>query len=614
MIAKMKKVRVLALESRRRAVTEALRELGTLHIETRDAKSPDLDGLKETESRLQRAYLSIPEAKSGDAESPRVASLQDAEEIADRVLAASEALKDAHEQLDKLQREIARVEAWGEFDPSEIAEIAEAGLNLTFAYVTADQLSRLPEDLRYLMVRKSKDKSRIILLDDPGDAELEVFRLPEQSLAELIDQRNQAEENLHSREAELASMQGEKLALFEGLKLCSVDIEFHSVQAKLDEIESLESLTYLDGYIPESNVKDLKDFVSAEGLGVIIQDPDPEEAVPTKVVNPRPIAITQPIFKFMDTTPGYREHDISFWFLIFFTLFVAMIIGDAGYGALLSIVSIVSMVIVKIRTKKIPNVLILFTVLSLGTLTWGTITGNWFGYGPIGQTPFLRQFVVPSLDAFEVVEADRVIETLLLFCFTLGMGHLLLAHFLNFLKKFRDKPRIHGFADLGWMTTLSGLYFLVLNLVISAEDYPIPDITLPLIIGGLVVVLLFDGQEGDGFFRGLGRTLNIGNLIHTFLTAISSFADIISYIRLFAVGLASLEIAKSFNLMAEGMMESGIFGLFAGILVLLIGHTLNLVMGGLSVLVHGIRLKMLEFSGHLGNEWTGFDYKPFKKL
>jgi V/A-type H+-transporting ATPase subunit I len=192
MIAKMKKVRVLALESRRRAVTEALRELGTLHIETRDAKSPDLDGLKETESRLQRAYLSIPEAKSGDAESPRVASLQDAEEIADRVLAASEALKDAHEQLDKLQREIARVEAWGEFDPSEIAEIAEAGLNLTFAYVTADQLSRLPEDLRYLMVRKSKDKSRIILLDDPGDAELEVFRLPEQSLAELIDQRNQS--------------------------------------------------------------------------------------------------------------------------------------------------------------------------------------------------------------------------------------------------------------------------------------------------------------------------------------------------------------------------------------------------------------------------------------
>ena len=96
-----------------------------------------------------------------------------------------------------------------------------------------------------------------------------------------------------------------------------------------------------------------------------------------------------------------------------------------------------------------------------------------------------------------------------------------------------------------------------------------------------------------------------------FLDSISAFSDIISYIRLFAVGLATVEIAKSFNSMAAGLGD-GAAGIIGGILILIFGHTLNLAMGGLSVIVHGVRLNMLEFSGHLGIEWTGIPYKPFK--
>jgi V/A-type H+-transporting ATPase subunit I len=109
---------------------------------------------------------------------------------------------------------------------------------------------------------------------------------------------------------------------------------------------------------------------------------------------------------------------------------------------------------------------------------------------------------------------------------------------------------------------------------------------------------------------GIGKGL--ANLITIGLDGVSAFTDIISYIRLFAVGLASVEIAKSFNSMAEGMMD-GIGGIIGGILVLLLGHTLNLIMGALSVIVHGVRLNMLEFSGHLGMQWTGTPYRPFSK-
>jgi V/A-type H+-transporting ATPase subunit I len=126
---------------------------------------------------------------------------------------------------------------------------------------------------------------------------------------------------------------------------------------------------------------------------------------------------------------------------------------------------------------------------------------------------------------------------------------------------------------------------------------------------GFAAVIVFSRQEGR-FFRGLA--MGIANLLTTFLSGISAFSDIISYIRLFAVGLAGIEISKSFNGIAAGF-GSGPLGIAAGLLILLLGHSLNMAMGALSVVVHGVRLNMLEFSGHLGMEWSGKPYKPFKE-
>jgi V/A-type H+/Na+-transporting ATPase subunit I len=130
-----------------------------------------------------------------------------------------------------------------------------------------------------------------------------------------------------------------------------------------------------------------------------------------------------------------------------------------------------------------------------------------------------------------------------------------------------------------------------------------------LMASGFVFVVLFSAQEpGKNFFKGvLG---GLGGAFNTFLDAISSFSNIISYIRLFAVGMASVAIADSFNSMASGMMHGP--AIVGGVIVLLIGHGLNIVMGLLSVMVHGIRLNLLEFSGQLGLEWTGYKYEPFK--
>ena len=161
-----------------------------------------------------------------------------------------------------------------------------------------------------------------------------------------------------------------------------------------------------------------------------------------------------------------------------------------------------------------------------------------------------------------------------------------------------------------------GLYYLVLDMVlgtVAISIVPRPDWWLSMIGGGLAVVMVFGKQErGQNFF--VGAFKGVANVITTALDGISAFSDIISYIRLFAVGLASLAIAESFNSMAGGVADSlgGVGGVVAAVVILFLGHTLNLAMGALSVVVHGVRLNMLEFSGHLGMEWTGVEYAPFK--
>jgi V/A-type H+/Na+-transporting ATPase subunit I len=132
-------------------------------------------------------------------------------------------------------------------------------------------------------------------------------------------------------------------------------------------------------------------------------------------------------------------------------------------------------------------------------------------------------------------------------------------------------------------------------------------LSLILILGGLGLVVLFGSQEGN-FVKGV--LAGLAGLLPTALGTVSAFGDIISYIRLFAVGLAGAEIAKSFNTMASGLLEGNTF--IIGVLVLVLGHALNFILCSLGVLVHGIRLNMLEFSGRLGMEWSGQEYSPFK--
>ncbi|MBU0934054.1 MAG: hypothetical protein KKI09_01120, partial [Spirochaetes bacterium] len=361
------------------------------------------------------------------------------------------------------------------------------------------------------------------------------------------------------------------------------------------------------GWVPEAEEGALAAVAERLHWGLILDEPKDDEQPPTKVENPPAIRMVQPIFDFLGTVPNYREYDISGLFLFYFAFFFAMIFGDGGYGALLLLAGIFVWSKLKLARKKVPDAVNLLLFMSAATVIWGIVTGTWFGIEWEYLPSILRRITIPAISNGNI-DAGENIKVL---CFMIGLTQLGIAHIKNFI---RDWPSPKLLAQLGQLGMLAGIFFLVLNLVINPERFPLPQWAMASIGGGFALNFLFAYYDGSkGFFKGFiaGILESLTNIVSVLLGVVNIFADVVSYIRLWAVGLAGLAISQTVNNMAGPLLGS--FVLFAaGVALLVFGHGLNLIMALLSVIVHGVRLNMLEFSGHLGMEWSGYKYEPFR--
>jgi V/A-type H+-transporting ATPase subunit I len=194
----------------------------------------------------------------------------------------------------------------------------------------------------------------------------------------------------------------------------------------------------------------------------------------------------------------------------------------------------------------------------------------------------------------------------MIICFSLALLHLSTGHIIAMF----HKKNLQCLGDIGSIAMLIGMFGVVLSVIASNEHRQIP-LLMPLVYvlgAGFVLNFVF-----SNYTKNLGQSVMDGfkNIISMILGVANVFSDIMSYIRLWAVGLAGAAISTTVVSLAGPMLGHFAFFLF-GIIILVLGHGLNLVLNALSVLVHGVRLNTLEFSGHAGLTWSGTAYKPFK--
>jgi V/A-type H+-transporting ATPase subunit I len=628
MIVGMKKVSIVVMDKTRTTSLEYLRELGVVHLEKRDISSEKLLALFERKQKIETAQGIL---RSFAAKKPAALPKENIENLTDMVLELFEARKAAQEAVFSCTKEISRIEKWGNFHPEDIQFLAEKGVNIYPYELSHAEYEKLGENVRVIVLGSDKASVYCVVLENPIEGRVP-FVLPEKSLVDLQLANTRKKTEVSNIEERLTSLSVLLPKLAEAAAEINKDVEFETAHTSMniEEDEPAElTISWIQGYVPVPELGVLKRAAAEQGWALYACSPAEDDRPPTLTKNNAFVRIIKPLFDFLGTVPGYREYDISPSYLIFFCIFFAMIFGDAAYGSIIFAIVAIAGLSIKAKTGKLPDAIKLFGLLSLCTIVWGAVNGSWFAV-PYENLPApLKMLVLPQfnsnipLQAFPTfmqsvfkLPAEQPSNpaqwNVQFLCFSIAVVQLVYSHIKNIKKVLCSPAPAVAVAQAGWLVMMVGLYFLVLFMLLKM---PLPSFALYLIVGGLGAYFIFACQTGGNVIKNVGRSF--ANFLPTFLNAVSSFADIISYIRLFAVGLAGSSIAQSFNAMSglggiDGTTGQIIGKTIAALLILLFGHSLNMVMNALSVVVHGVRLNLLEYAGnHLGMEWSGYAYKPF---
>ncbi|MBR6513814.1 MAG: ATPase [Clostridia bacterium] len=632
MILPMKKISLITTGDQKENTLKKLRKLGMVHIAITEGSGDKLAGLGEDMTLLENALFTLGKTKGTE---QKEISLAGAMEISREIKAVSEEKMLLRNEQLSLNTELDRLKSWGEIDPAAIAELKEKGTELYFYEMPLGEYKALLDEIETTVICRDKKTVRFIVRNQ-NDIDIPVLleyrlKLPSMSTSQMRQRIKELCEAEAEADKRLSAYRCYAEGIKKAVKALEKDIELETYTTGM-ESEDLStdtrqiSVAYFKGYIEADNIEALKDAARESSWGLLVEDPTPEDDVPTKLKNNKLVSLIYPLTDFLGTVPGYFEYDISGWFLGFILIFFGIIFGDGGYGLIILAVAVALIIRSVIAKKPIAPAFLLVGLFGLSTILWGTLTCTWFGLSPEQLPSWLKAVSVPLISN---VYADKLwqlpwcgegvglttAQNLQIFCFTLALIQLNAAHFMGAV---RNRRSLKCIGDIGSALQLLGIYYLVLSLVVNAEVFsfglviggvPVGTVAIVLIAVGFVMSFVFSNYEGS-IIKAILASLT--NIVSVLLGVVNLFSDIVSYIRLWAVGLAGAAISATVNELAGPLFGHFMFMIVA-IVILVFGHGLNMILNVLSVIVHGIRLNTLEFSSHLDMSWSGHKFKPFEE-
>ena len=511
----------------------------------------------------------------------------DAVKVQQRTLEVRNRLHDLEEERDFLIKRIQDMRPWGDFTFPSLQEMGNQ--RLWFYVVPHKDLAKFEAAAPVReIIRRDNRFCYIAVVAEKEPSEMPVARVHIGSKP-----RPELEARLEDVELAIEDAQAERAYLTRWHDLLSRDLnrlEDHAVRKHAaEQIYSNDRAFALQGWAPDDSLPALEAYSKEQEFYCAAEAPTPEDNPPTLMRNPSWISAGEDLVTFY-MTPGYQTWDPSAVTFVSFVIFFAMILADAGYAAILGI-------ILMLMWKKLGRsasgsrfrpLLLSVVVASLG---FGALVGSYFGVTPPEES------WLGKLHVLEVSDTNRM----MMISVVIGVFHIVLANVMN---AYRYPHWLDRLPSLGWIGVICGGFALAMSGLITIAGLQALGIAL-MALGALLIVLFTAPREKP--FARLGQGL-LG------LTKLSgALGDILSYLRLFALGLASASLAVEFNNMAAGIYEGfpGI-GLLFALLILVLGHTVNLFLGIASGVIHGLRLNVIEFF-NWGLKEEGTLYKPFKQ-
>ncbi|MDD4735672.1 MAG: hypothetical protein PHP44_06155 [Kiritimatiellae bacterium] len=571
----MKKTSILCLDVDREKTLEQLRRIGAVHVKHTQAPAGEpLETARTRRFRIGRVLDMLPKAHH---EKP---SGQEVDTTIGLIWEQLEKQKEWTTRLDALRIEEKRLEPYGSFDPALIVSLAERGIFIKLYKLGARELPELPEGAALQLLNETKDgRYAAVIAREEFKLSAQELRLPEQSLNGVREEIAQLRKQLDESMQAIHAQGGERVVVAQALMQAEDNLRYEEARAGMG---GSERIAFLSGYCPDESIPDIRAAAAAHGWGLVIDDPAPGELAPTKIRYPRWVRSIQSVFDVTGILPGYDEVDVSPVFLVALSIFFAMLVGDAGYGA-------VFLLLTFFARKKMPAApaypFTFMYIMSVSTIIWGALTGTYFGIAKTAAIPRIMWLDTP--------------ENVMLLCFTIGAIHLSVAHLWN-AWLLRNTPQ--AASHLGWVLSTWTMFFVAGYFVLGR---PLPAGVIGAFVVGIVLIILFmtpPAKLKEEWF----------NHVMLPLTVIGNFTDVVSYLRLFAVGTAGYAVASAFNTMLAFVPGDPIWSMVLKSAGLFMGHALNIALCGLAILVHGVRLNTLEFSSHMGLQWKGYKYDPFR--
>jgi len=594
MITKMSRVVVAATDASKEKTLNTLREWGLLHIlPLKTPESEKVTAAKSAFDNAQKVFEAISHRKGKTTEN----AIEEHNLLA-QINGVMQSKKEAEEALALSSAELKKVEAFGEFTPHKVRKLIKHGINIKL-YSASEKTFKKPDDDIVIQVFKREDDKVFFAAISRELIELPYTEipLPPKPVKELKQDIENANKTIEECTEKLNAYASKKNKIGELVVEASDEFAFTSAEAGM---RSEIGVCFIQGYCPKEKLESLKELAAKNGWGISAEDPTEEEVVPTLLKHKKAVKPIDALYKVIGIAPGYREIDVSPVFLCFFSIFFAMIVGDTVYGLLFAALTFYA----SKKFKDAPRYPFQFLYLMSGcTIVWGILNASYLGLNTEVGKPMMVPAVLDicraswspqGLKNFAAWIRDE--NNIKFLCFVLAVIHLTIAHIWNAYTNRDSKATI--IIQMGWICTTWMMFFLAGKMIVG---HAFPEEAYYLGAGGIVLVLTGTVLKADWFNVGMFPLNLVNNLV-----------DIISYIRLFAVGMAGYSVANAFNGMVAPLFGT-IPGSAAAALILLLVHSLNIALAGMGVAVHAVRLNTLEFSSNVGIQWSGNPYTPFRK-
>ena len=605
MIVKMSKYAFMVYHREYDAFLTTLRELGVVHVKETNSvlDNAELQALLAERKQVSTAirYCKNLNSQTKEVTVAPARGLTKAEGL--KLVGKLEEMQEKQAMLQaakvSLEKDIAYMDIWGEFSYANISRLKKAGFDVTFfSCPTSKYEPKWGEEYNAFLVNNFQSVTYFVTVTKTGtpiDIDAERPKMPDRGLAKLHLAMEQLLDNikvLNNQLKEYAA--GQYNTLIELEKNIQNEFNLSNTLVQTDR-EAGDKLMLLEGFVPTEEAPAMEVALEKEGYYFQELDIQDGDRVPIKLKNNKFNRLYEPITK-MFSLPNYTEFDPTPLFAPFFMLFFGLCFGDGGYGLLVLLAC--SFFKRKVNPDFKPY-LTLFQYLGLAAIIVGTCTGSFFGIA-LADVPALSKVK----DYF--VSSDN----LMTFSIVIGLVQIIFGKTVAAFKMKAQKGVKYSIAPFAWVFVITAL---ALAFGLPMLNLQLPETVKTVFIGiaviGLVVAYLYN-SPGKNIFLNFGT-----GLWNTYNMASGLLGDTLSYIRLFAIGLTGAILGGVFNQLAVDMTEGMNIVLRAVcmLLILLVGHAINIGLCTISSLVHPLRLIFVEYYKNAEFEGGGKEYRPFKK-